>query len=134
MDDVVGITLVCNEEYGAQFEDGLFENTVGITIEGIVDPSTVRDGWDPSGTGCVISVDTRHEPPIEPIYEYLRENWQEQPVIVASDEGEDVELISKLVNDEKGDYVFLPEGDIPFGLLSARCKRLTTDEERNSTE
>lgn len=39
---------------------------------------------------------------------------------------DDRSLIQLLLADDRGEYVYLPPANPPFGLLSVRCKRLVT--------
>ncbi|WP_157972598.1 hypothetical protein [Saliphagus sp. LR7] len=72
---------------------------------------------------CVVAIVAEEVADAPTLYEEFRQTYSTHPLVMVT-ATDDSAFIESLLDDEYGEYVYLPADDMPLGLISVRCKRL----------
>ncbi|MFC4990498.1 hypothetical protein [Saliphagus infecundisoli] len=123
MDGPVQLTLATVGRNGTRIADQLIDHTSGLTVKTITsfaphpDPDAVTNG------DCVVAIVAEEVADAPTLYEEFRQSHPTHPLVMVTGTDEPA-FIESLLDDEYGEYVYLPADDMPVGLISIRCKRL----------
>lgn len=120
---MINLTLATAGLDGPRVVSDLLDHTSGLTVTALTefdprpDPGAVDEG------DCVVAIVAAEGADAPALYEEFRQTYPTQPLVMvtATDERE---FIESVLDDRNGEYVYLPADDMPFGLISVRCKRL----------
>lgn len=124
---MIDLTLATAGRDGARFVSGLLEHTSELTVIGITDLEPTFNPDAIEAPDCVVAIVGAEVADAPALYERFRQRYPTQPLVMMT-ATDDREFIDTLLDDPQGEYVYLPEDDVPFGLLSVRCKRLVEAE------
>ncbi len=125
--ETIELSIIAEAEYVETLEERIERGTTSISVMQVLGPDEFPEEWVPESDCLVIATDDPSHPPIQTIYERIRENYAEHPIFVCSSY-DDPAFIDSFLEDSYAEYFYLPDEMFPVGLFSVRCKRLVRGE------
>lgn len=123
MDGPVQLTLATVGRNGTRIVNQLLEHSSGLTVNTITSFASLPERGAITSGDCVVAIVAEEVADAPTLYEEFRQTYSTHPLVMVTTTDE-AAFIESLLDDEYGEYVYLPADDIPVGLISVRCKRL----------
>lgn len=123
MDGIVQLTLATVGQNGTRIADQLLDHTSGLTVTAVTDFVPHPDFGAVTNGDCVVAIVAEEVADASTLYKEFRQTYPTHPLVMVT-ATDDPAFIESLLANEYSEYVYLPADDMPFGLISVRCKRL----------